>query len=106
MPVPALRGQQDVRQAAHPDPRLQVREVSRAAPAGAARPGPCRSHSAISDCALQVCVRCCGIIRTWSTLNNGWIDVMHRGEQTRQCGPGDIVTISGMFLTVSYASNI
>ena len=25
-----------------------------------------------------------------------------QGEQTRQCGPGDIVTVSGMFLTVRY----
>mmetsp|Transcript_14533 Transcript_14533/g.32609 ORF Transcript_14533/g.32609 Transcript_14533/m.32609 type:complete len:617 (+) Transcript_14533:83-1933(+) len=25
-----------------------------------------------------------------------------RGEQTRKCGPGDIVTLSGMFLTVKY----
>jgi len=24
-----------------------------------------------------------------------------KGEQTRQCGPGDIITVSGMFLTVS-----
>jgi hypothetical protein len=27
--------------------------------------------------------------------------LFNSGEQTRQCGPGDIVTISGMFLTVS-----
>lgn len=25
---------------------------------------------------------------------------MRRGEQTRQCGPGDVVTITGVFLTV------
>ena len=24
-----------------------------------------------------------------------------KGEQTRQCGPGDIITVSGMFLTVN-----
>lgn len=33
------------------------------------------------------------------------ICVVYRGEQTRQCGPGDIVTISGMFLTVSYVAH-
>ena len=30
------------------------------------------------------------------------ITVHCRGEQTRQCGPGDVVTISGIFLTVRF----
>lgn len=29
------------------------------------------------------------------------VTVHCRGERTRQCGPGDIVTVSGIFLAVS-----
>lgn len=29
--------------------------------------------------------------------------ISNRGEVTRQCGPGDIITVSGVFLTVKYS---
>jgi hypothetical protein len=108
--VPALQGQQDQRQDPNADQGFTLCEVPGTATAGAAGSSACGPHPSLHQYPLQVrlcaarsfvglLVCFCMLFRQFVTLQIMFC--LCRGEQTRLCGPGDIVTVAGMFLTVS-----